>query len=108
MCKLGPMFGYLLIYSPVIIVLFIGTVVSTLVYRANPSRPRAIGIAGFAISILVRVVAAIGMGLLPQLGLFVNPLALRGFFRGFYFTIEICIAVSLACIIYAYWKLSRG
>lgn len=104
MYKLGPVFNYLLIYSPVIIVLFIGTVVSTLVYQANPSRPRAIGIAGFAISILVRVVAAIGMGLLPQLGFFVSPLALRGF----YFTIEICIAVSLACIIYAYWKLSRG
>jgi len=99
-----PVLGYLLVGLPVLMALLVGIVVSARAYRVNPNRQRAIGLVGFAVFFLTRVVAIVGIGVLPQLRSVVTPFMLQSL----YFAVDLFTAIGLVCIIYSYWELSRG
>ncbi len=88
------MFGYYLGLA----VLFVGTAVSALAYRGKPSRPLLVGLVGFAIATLARllyVLLLLNLAPLPAV-------------RDLYTSLTIAGAVGLACVVYAYWKLASA
>jgi hypothetical protein len=98
-----PVLSYLVVYSPILAVLLAGIVVSGRAYGVKPSRPRAIGLIGFVMFLLMRVVSAVGTGILSQL----RPTVTPGMLRAFYLAVELLTAGGMAGIVYAYRELSR-
>lgn len=79
-------------------VLFIGTPVSALAYRAKPSGPRLAGMIGFAVAALARlayILLVLNLAPLPAV-------------RTLYTILTTAGAIGLACVVYAYWQLAAA
>lgn len=85
------MVGYLLGAA----VAIAGTALAVSAYRLRPGPAQRLGVIGFALYTLARLVATLGYLLMPGVA---SP--------DLYLVLNLVAALGLACVVYAYWKIA--
>ena len=78
-----------------VVVAIVGTVLAVSAYRVRPYSAQQLGVIGFTIYTLARLIAAAGYLVRPR---WASP--------DLYGGLNLVTALGLACIVYAYWKVA--